>query len=137
MRRPILIAAVALAVLATPAAAASTRGTTCVRHNDIYNWTALSDKLLVVENYRHQKVLLKLIGTCYGFKFREAIAFRNRGGSDLDCIGPGDDIFVRDSGAGGRCAVVSVAPYSGTTGHHHGDTNTPGILNPTPEQKNY
>jgi len=111
--RKLLLATAVLAALATPAFA---RGTTCVRHNDIYNWTSLSDKLLVVENYRHQKVLLKLIGTCYGFKFREAIAFRNRGGSDLDCIGPGDDVFVRDMGIGGRCAVVSVSPYYGSAG---------------------
>lgn len=119
MRKLLLITA-ALAVLAAPAGASPRLGggTTCVRHNDIYNWTALNDKLLVVENYRHQKVLLKLIGTCYGFKFREAIAFRNRGASDLDCIGPGDDVFVRDMGIGGRCAVVSVSPYNGQLGSH-------------------
>jgi len=116
MRKLLLITA-ALAALASPAAAAPTigGGTSCVRHNDIYNWTALNDKQLVVENYRHQKVLLNLIGTCYGFKFREAIAIRNRGASDLDCISPGDTVFVRDTGLGGRCAVTSVAPYNGTT----------------------
>lgn len=124
MRKLLLITAV-LAAIATPGAAAPTMGggTRCVRHNDIYNWTALNDKQLVVENYRHQKVLLKLIGTCYGFKFHEAIAFRNRGGSDLDCIGPGDDVFVRDHGIGGRCAVISVSPYSGPAGKARQDGN--------------
>ena len=120
MRKLFLMAA-ALAVLAAPAAGAPRTGggTTCVRHNDIYNWTALNDKRLVVENYRHQKVLLKLIGTCSGFRFRETIAIRNRGGSDLDCIGPGDDVFVRDNGIGGRCAVVSVSPYNGPVGSRY------------------
>jgi hypothetical protein len=133
MRKLLLITA-ALVAMAAPAAAATGGGTSCVRHNDIYNWTSLSDKLLVVENYRHQKVLLKLIGTCYGFKFRETVAFRNRGGSDLDCISAGDEVYVHDMGTGGRCAVVSVSPYNGQVGHHD---QTPGILNPTPEQKNY
>ena len=111
--RKLLLATAVLAALATPAFA---RGTTCVRHNDIYNWTSLSDKLLVVENYRHQKVLLKLIGTCYGFKFREAIANHKHNNTDHDSIGPGDDVFVRDMGIGGRCAVVSVSPYYGSAG---------------------
>jgi hypothetical protein len=122
MRKFLLITA-ALAAMAAPAAGDTGGGTRCVRHNDIYNWTGLSDKLLVVENYRHQKVLLKLIGTCYGFKFRETIGFRNRGGSDLDCIGPGDEVFVRDRGLGGRCAVVSVAPYDGQVGSHASHDN--------------
>jgi hypothetical protein len=128
MRKLLLITA-ALAAMASPAAAATGGGTTCVRHNDIYNWSALNDKQLVVENYRHQKVLLKLIGTCYGFKFRETIAFRNRGGSELDCIGAGDDVFVRDMGTGGRCAVVSVSPYTGPAGgkpQHDGNMDDHG-----------
>jgi len=118
--RKLLLTTAAIAAMATPVVAAPALGggTSCVRHNDIYNWAAISDKQLVVENYRHQRVLLNLIGTCYGFKFREAIAFRNRGASDLDCISPGDGVFVRDNGLGGRCAVTSVAPFDGPMPSH-------------------
>ena len=114
MRKLLLITA-ALTALAAPAIAATTGGgTTCVRHNDIYNWKAIDDKHIVVENTRHQKVLLKLIGTCQDLRFRQTIAFRNVGGFGLDCISTGDDVLVRNFGSGtGRCAVVDVSPYTG------------------------
>jgi hypothetical protein len=131
MRKLILIAATA-ASLATPALA---EGTTCVRRNDIYNWTALNDKQVVIENYRHQRALLKLIGTCSGLRFDETIAIGSRGSSDLDCVGPGDSLTARNRGIGGRCAVVSVTPFNGPLGKH--DHHANGPQEPSPEQKNY
>lgn len=125
--RKLLLITVALAAIAVPAAAAPTigGGTTCVRHDDIYSWDALNDKQLIVENIRHQKVLLGLIGSCSGFKFRETIVIRSRGASGLDCIARGDDVFVRDNGTGARCSVVSVAPYDGSMNNRysHGNDN--------------
>src|SRR6185437_16812931 len=69
MRKSILLAASAAIVLtAVPALAGPA---VCIRQDDLYNWTALNDKQVVIENFRHQKALLTLIGTCSGLKFHE------------------------------------------------------------------
>jgi hypothetical protein len=102
MRKLILIAGAVTMLSGTPAFADSS----CIRHDDIYNC-----KSIVLENYRHQKVLLKLIGTCGDFKFHESLAISARGETGLSCVQPGDTIVTRNSGFQGRCAVVSVAPY--------------------------
>lgn len=115
MRKLLLIAA-AVSVLATPALAA--RNNTCIRQDDIRNWTAINDKQVILENYRHQKVLLKLIGTCQNLRWREAIEIRSPGASRLSCVSRGDTIITRGFGGGGgvgagRCAIVGIEPYNG------------------------
>src|ERR1700704_2199018 len=102
MRKILLLCAAALA-LGTPAIA-DTPATTCIRQNDISNWTSLNDKSIVLEDYRHQKVLLKLLGTCSGFAFSETLEIRARGASRLSCVSPGDDIVTLD-GLRGGCSV--------------------------------
>lgn len=120
MRKLLLIAVAAAATLS--AAPAVARPAICIRHDDIRNWTALNDKQVVLENYSHQKALLKLIGTCDNLKFRESIEIRSPGASQLSCIEAGDTIVTRGLGIGGRCAIVSVTPYSGPMStKHHGD----------------
>lgn len=116
MRNLLLIAAAATLLTAVPALAASN---TCVRQDDIRNWTALNDKNIVLESYHHQKVLLKLIGTCSSFRFTAALEIRARGETGLSCVQPGDTIVTR-AGIGGRCAIVSVTPYAGDM-RRHGD----------------
>ena len=126
MRKILLIAAAAL-VLSTPALAAHNA---CIRQDDIRNWTALTDRSVVLENYRHQKVLLKLIGTCSNLNFRESLEIRSVGSIGLSCVETGDDIVTHGMGLGGRCAIVSVTDYSGPMtwrGHrddpHDGDSS--------------
>ncbi len=121
MRKPLLLAA-ALCITAAPAFA---RDRVCIRQDDIRNWTALNDRQIVLENYRHQKALLKLIGTCSGFRFSEALVIRSPGATGLSCVETGD-IIVTHQGIGGRCAITAVEPYSGpmtthAAEHHDGD----------------
>jgi hypothetical protein len=116
MRKLLVLAAVAAAALSTPAFADTTA---CVRQNDIRNWTALNDKSVVLENYRHQKVLLKLIGTCSNLQFNESLVIRSPGATGLSCVSVGDTITSRGLGGNfgsmnGRCAVVSVTPFTGS-----------------------
>lgn len=123
MRKSILLAAsAAIVVTAAPALAGPA---VCIRQDDLYNWTALNDKQVVIENFRHQKALLTLIGTCSGLKFHETIAIRSPGGTALSCVSPGDDLIVREFGGGrNRCAITSVTPYTGDKHHddrHDGD----------------
>ncbi|HXC54985.1 MAG TPA: DUF6491 family protein [Rhizomicrobium sp.] len=116
MRR-LLGAALAAATLLAGAPAFATDAP-CVRQDDIRNWNALDDKNIVLESYHHQKVLLKLIGTCSGFKFSEALQIRARGESGLSCVQAGDSVVTR-TGIGGRCAIVSVTAYTGDMKAHH------------------
>ncbi|HEY4942598.1 MAG TPA: DUF6491 family protein [Rhizomicrobium sp.] len=117
MRKLLLLAAVAAVALGTPAYADGT----CIRQPDIQNWVSLNDRTLVVENYQHKKILLKLVGTCSEFNFRESIEIRSHGLTRLSCIEAGDDIITRNPGFDGRCSIVSVAPYSGPMTHHPRD----------------
>jgi hypothetical protein len=108
MRR-YLSALTGLAILAaTPAVA-----TPCIRHNDIYNWSSVNDKTLILENFRHQKLVAKLIGTCSEFKFRERIAIKSFSGFPLSCVERGDTVITRSPGFTGRCSIVSLEPYNG------------------------
>ncbi|MEJ1970708.1 MAG: DUF6491 family protein [Rhizomicrobium sp.] len=113
MRKLIPTAALAATLLATPVAAAFPSGASCIRQDDINNWTSLNDKQIVLENLRHRRVLLKLIGTCSGFRFHENLVIRSPGATGLSCVSPGDSIITRNAGMGGRCTVISVEPYNG------------------------
>ena len=116
MKKIVLAAALCLAA-ATPALA---RPGVCIRQDNIRNWTALNDKQIVLEDYNHHKALLKLIGTCSGFRFSEALAIRSPGAMGLSCVEVGDTIITHQ-GIGGRCAIVSVEPYSGPMTTHGSD----------------
>ena len=96
--KKILLAAALCIVAATPALA---RPSVCIRQDNIRNWTALNDKQIVLEDYNHHKALLKLIGTCSGFRFSEALAIRSPGAMGLSCVETGDTI-VTHQGIGGR-----------------------------------
>jgi len=108
MRR-FLLALAGLAILAATPVAAST----CIRHNDIYNWSSINDKTLILENFRHQKLVAKLIGTCSEFKFRQRIAIKSFSGFPLSCVERGDTVITRSAGFTGRCSIVSLEPYTG------------------------
>jgi hypothetical protein len=119
--------AAALIATSTPAFATDP----CIRHDDIHNWTALNDKTILVENYRHQKAMLKLIGTCSDLGYHESLAISSHtAGFGIACIERGDTITTRNSGLHGTCAIVSISPYNGSmnrknpgegndTGQHH------------------
>ena len=115
MRKCILVAAAAAMLASTPAFADPS---VCIRQDELYNWTALNDKHVVIENYHHKKALLTLIGVCTGLKFHETIAIRSPGGTGLSCISPGDEISVRDLGMREHCAITKVEPYTAPAPTH-------------------
>ena len=103
-----LICAVAgLAILAASPAAAST----CIRQNDIYNWSSPNDRTLILEDYRHHKWLAKMIGTCTDLYYHEKLIIKAREGLGLSCVQMGDIVITRNNGLNGRCAITSVVPY--------------------------
>jgi hypothetical protein len=110
MKNALLAAAALLAVLSAPASA---QQRPCLRFGEIYNWTALNDKTLIVEDNFHKKFKLRLIGTCYNLKFHEALAFKSPGSLGISCMAPGDSVIQRDYAMGAsRCAITSIDYYT-------------------------
>jgi hypothetical protein len=118
--KKLLLLAAGLAAVCAAAPAFAAEPTSCVRNNDIKTWSSLDDQHVVLENYHHQKVLLKLIGTCSGFKFDEGLEIRSRSSFGLSCVAAGDTI-VTHRGIRGVCSIVSVTPYTGDAKSHDGD----------------
>jgi hypothetical protein len=109
--RKVLFALVGLAVLgATPAEADR-----CIRHNDIWKWSSIDDKSLILENSRHQKWMAKLVGGCYDFRFNQNLVIKSHLGLGVGCVQTGDTVVTRNFGISQRCAIISIAPYAPPT----------------------
>ena len=111
MKKHILFAIAGLAVLSAPSAFAAP---SCLQIGQIYNFKALDDKTLIVEDNFHNKFRVALLGTCPGLTFKEGIGFKTFGPhSSLTCVSGGDSIVTRNMGTGGqRCAIQKVEPYT-------------------------
>jgi hypothetical protein len=110
MKRALLAAAALVAVFSAPVSA---QQRACLRVGEIYNWNAVNDKTLIVEDNWHKKFKLSLIGTCYNLKFHEALAFRAIGGLEISCLSPGDQVIQRDFPMGAsRCSITAIDYYT-------------------------
>src|SRR5665213_820338 len=104
-----LLLAAGLALLAAPALANST----CLRIGQIDNFKVLNDRTLIVEDNLHSKFKITLFSVCPNLTFKEGIAFRSVGSTQLSCVSPGDSIYTRDIGTGGQqCPVKTIEPYT-------------------------
>lgn len=108
------LAALAIAGLAAFSAVPAFAEPGCLRGIDIYNFDAKNDRTLIVENNRHLKYKLSLFGTCSSMKFKERLAFKTIGGSDLSCLSRGDEVRSRQFGSGIRevCTISKIEPYT-------------------------
>lgn len=105
----ILISAAFLCAAISPALAQRP----CLQIGQIYNWKAINDKTLIVEDYSHQKFKLNLIGTCYDLTFHERLAFKSIGGMAISCLTPGDEVISRNFGMGPtRCSITKIEAYT-------------------------
>jgi Family of unknown function (DUF6491) len=111
MRKSILLATGLLLVTAGPALA---QGSTCLRYDNIYSWKALNDKTLIVEDTLHNRFKLSLMGYCPNLKFKEQLAFKSFGGTQLSCVTKGDSVYTRDFGSHVpyNCPIADVVPYT-------------------------
>lgn len=83
----------------------------CLRFGEIYNWKALDNKSLMVEDNFHKKFHVDLMGTCEGLQFKERVGFKSAGSVALTCMSPGDDVIVRNVGSGfQRCPISRITP---------------------------
>jgi hypothetical protein len=97
------------ALLSTPALAESA----CLEIGQIYNWKAVDNKTLIVEDNWHHKYKLSLMGYCPNLTFKERVGFKSIGGmGGLSCMTRGDEVDVRDIGMSSRCPIIDIIPYT-------------------------
>lgn len=121
MKTSLFAVAALAALLATPALAQDSNQqwtdnhsakNTCLQLGQIWSWRAPDNRTLIVENDRHQKFKLDMMGYCPGLQYKETIAIRSPGGSYLSCVTPGDSVFFHDIGMETRCVINKIAPYT-------------------------
>jgi Family of unknown function (DUF6491) len=94
--------------LSSPALAAPS----CLELGRIWSWKVVDNKTLIVEDDTHQKFKMSLMGFCPDLQFKERIAFKSFGGTELSCLGSGDYVLARDIAIPDRCPITSVTPYT-------------------------
>jgi hypothetical protein len=110
MKKALFIAA-ALVALAPSLASADERP--CLREENIYNWNAINDKTLIVEDSFHKKYRLGLIGVCSNLTFHEHLEFQAIGGDRMTCLSMGDQVITRDYAMGPEhCAITKIEYYT-------------------------
>jgi|KBSMisStaDraftv2_1062788.scaffolds.fasta_scaffold20942_4 hypothetical protein len=118
MRAYLFVAAIAITVLAGPAAAqtavsSASVAPACLRFGEIYSWNAVGNRTLIVEDNLHQKFKINLMGYCPNLAFKERVGFRSAGAMRLTCMSPGDNVVVNNMGAGfQRCPIQSIQAYT-------------------------
>ena len=86
----------------------------CLRLDSIYNWKALDNKTLIVEDDFHKKFRVGLMAACEGLQFKERVAFRSAVPVQLTCLTSGDDVIIRQLGTESftRCPIATIAPVA-------------------------
>jgi hypothetical protein len=84
----------------------------CLELGRIWSWKVVDNKTLIVEDDTHQKFKMSLMGFCPDLQFKERIAFKSVGGTDLSCLGMGDYVLAHDIAVPDRCPITSVVPYT-------------------------
>jgi len=108
MKTKLALAAFAAILISGQAMAAGA----CLRQANIYNWKALNDRTLIVEDDFHQKFKLTLMTPCLHLQYRETIGFKSFGGTALSCVGRGDDVVSRSMIGPQRCPISNIEPYT-------------------------
>lgn len=108
MKAKLALAALAATFLSLPA----TAGGTCLRQDQIYNWNALDDRTLIVEDDLHKKFKLSLMTPCEHLQFHERLGFKVFGGTALSCVTRGDDVISGSEIGPQHCPIKSVEPYT-------------------------
>ena len=112
MRKAILATA-ALAALASPVSAGADDSKACLRVGYVRNWDVQNDKTLIVEDDWRKKYKVELMGYCTNLPWHERLAFKSIGGSQLSCLGVGDQVITREFGSGvQRCVIRRITAYT-------------------------
>jgi hypothetical protein len=115
MTMKMLLTAGLVSALAVPALADETTPAApqvCLRVSEIWNWKALDNQTLIVEDNSHQKFKLNLMGYCTGLTFKQTLGFKSIGGTDLSCLTPGDYVFSHVMSMSQRCPIKTIEVYT-------------------------
>jgi hypothetical protein len=108
MNAKLVCTALTLTALSLPAFAA----TPCLRQSQIYNWNALNDRTVIVEDDYHKKFKLTLMTPCLHMQFHERLGFKTFGGTALSCVTKGDQIIAGSEIGPQHCPISSIEPYT-------------------------
>jgi hypothetical protein len=108
MKAIFTLSALAATLLVTPALA----NRTCLQQVQIYNWKALDNRTLIVEDNFHDKFKLGLMVDCQHLQFRENIAFKVFAGTALACVSRGDEVIVGSTIGPQHCPIKTIEPYT-------------------------
>lgn len=84
----------------------------CLVMDQIWNWHAVNDQTLIVEDNSHHKFKVSLMAPCINLTFKERIGFKSFGGTGLSCLSKGDDVLVRNPGFPERCPITDIQLYT-------------------------
>ena len=108
MKTTFAFAALAATLLVTPALA----NRTCLQESLIYNWKALNDRTLIVEDKFHDKFKLSLMVPCQHLQFHENLGFRIFANTALACVTKGDEVISGTSIGPQHCPIKTIEPYT-------------------------
>lgn len=108
MKTRLVIVTLAATLLSTSTFAAGV----CLRQANIYNWTALDNRTVIVEDDFHKKFKLTLMTPCLNMQFHERLGFKTFGGSQLACVSKGDEILSGSPIGPQHCPISKIEAYT-------------------------
>lgn len=84
----------------------------CLMSDQIWRWTPLDQRTLIVQDKVHREFKVSLYGPCPGIDYNIGAAIVSNGNTALDCVRPGDVVVHRGYGIGNRCPIKSVELYT-------------------------
>jgi hypothetical protein len=84
----------------------------CLQQSQIYNWDALNDHTLIVEDNFHKKFKLTLMNRCQNLQFHERLGFKVFGGTALSCVSKGDSVLSGTTIGPQTCPIKLIEAYT-------------------------
>jgi hypothetical protein len=100
------------ALAATLVSAHAYAGGACLRQGNIYNWNALNDRTVIVEDDFHKKFKLTLMTPCLNMQYHENLGFKVFGGSELACVSRGDEVISGSPIGPQHCPISNIETYT-------------------------
>lgn len=84
----------------------------CLQENLIYNWRAISDDTLIVEDSTHNKFKVTVMIPDSDLRFRQNVGFQSVGGTGLSCLGSGDYVLIHGIAEPRKDPITKIVPYT-------------------------
>jgi hypothetical protein len=108
MKTTFALAMLTASLLSAPALA----DRVCLQRSQIYNWNALNDRTIVVEDNLHKKYKLSLMVPCQHLQFHQTLGFKTFDPSALACVSKGDSVISGTEIGPQTCPIKSIEAYT-------------------------